>query len=400
MAINYDLDKLWFGTNRVQPLVRPKIRRAEERVKGCAAVVVGGFVFLFAGVTVQMSERIPALHFMFVQCSFGALAMLVVLLWTRQPLLGPPRAQFYVIVRSLVGGLSMCLFFLALQWLPLAHAVSLFAANTAIAYLNNWIVLEEPLRVAHVFSIILGLLGTVFIVRPGLMFEPRPNGAPGVAPGTVGDFGSTTETAGLIVAVLSAVTAGVQLAPLRQAELFSASRTSIAFAQSVSGALCALLASSLVPGQEIVAPKLDLKEVVSFSVVVWTGLVFEACSIYAAERAEEKYRLTMTSFQIMWAWAWQIAFFHQMSDLLVLFGSGAMLVSVCVSCLVSTQDHESSVTTDTGVEKPTPRAGFHVSSQHTTLLSNDFSSTYSSREFHSQHPPQRMLTPRTSGWSS
>jgi len=388
MALKYNLDRIGFGTNLVQPMVRPKIIRAKKRCTGFAAALLGGFVYLLSGVAVQLSERIPALQFLFIQCSFGALVMLAVLRCTNQPFFGPPKAQFYVLVRSLLGGLSMCLFFLALQWLPLAHAVSLFAANTAIAYLNNWVVLEEPLRLAHVFSIILGLLGTMFMLRSGsTLVEPGPYGVI-LALADLGNLGSTTTIPGLTVAMLSALTAGLQLAPQRQAELFNASRTSIAFAQFVSGALCALLVASLVPDQEFVTPALDLKEVILVLVAVCAGLVFEVCSIYSAERVEEQYRSTLTSFQIVWAWAWQIAFFHDMSDMLMLLGSAVMFISVGVSCFAVTQDIDSSVVFYKDIEHGpiSPRPEFHLSSQHTTLHSNELSSTYSSREFHPHRP--------------
>ncbi len=78
-------------------------------------------------------------------------------------------------LRSSLMVLAIVLFFASVQNAPLAEAVVLFTTNALFVVLLGFFVLKEQRTLRSVFSVALGFIGVIFIIRPSASNMPDPN---------------------------------------------------------------------------------------------------------------------------------------------------------------------------------------------------------------------------------
>ena len=114
-----------------------------------------------------LTDHFDPLQVVFFRNAFGLVAILPWLLREGLPALHTERLHLHVI-RALVGVAAMLLWFNTLALMPLAEATALsftapiFTSILAVAFLG------EIMRSHRVWAIILGFLGALLIVRPGV----------------------------------------------------------------------------------------------------------------------------------------------------------------------------------------------------------------------------------------
>ncbi|MBL8670326.1 MAG: DMT family transporter [Alphaproteobacteria bacterium] len=114
-----------------------------------------------------LSGEMDPLEIAFLRSVFGVVALAPLLLrvgWrgfavTRPLALG---------IRGTLSGLSMMLWFSGLALVPIAEATALSFTNTIFATLGAVIVLGEPMRARRWTAVVVGMIGVLVVLRPGI----------------------------------------------------------------------------------------------------------------------------------------------------------------------------------------------------------------------------------------
>lgn len=109
-----------------------------------------------------------------------------------------------LIFRGIVGAAAMDCFYISVQRLLLAEAISLLFINPAITAVLAWVFLKERLQWLGVVGCVVSLLGMLFVVRPPFLFSPEQSGE-----------WTRRRMIGIIAGVASAVLAGFAYLTIR-----------------------------------------------------------------------------------------------------------------------------------------------------------------------------------------
>lgn len=138
---------------------------------------VGGALWLAAscvfftsmnGIIRYLSEELPSAEIVFFRNFFGLIAMLP---WIVHFGLGAMRTRRIkeLMSRSVIGFLSMILWFWSLAYLPLDHAVALSFTSPLFATVAAVFILKEPIRLRRMVALGIGFCGMLVILRPGMV---------------------------------------------------------------------------------------------------------------------------------------------------------------------------------------------------------------------------------------
>ena len=146
----------------------PVERRAPENGKALFFMALG--MFIFSAVDVQAKFLTDTLHPIQItwtrQLGLLAAACALLALHGRRLLVtGHPVLQ---VTRGAVAAASATLFIVAIQYVPLADAVAVSFVAPFIVTVLGALVLREPVGLRRWAAVILGFIGTLIVIRPGL----------------------------------------------------------------------------------------------------------------------------------------------------------------------------------------------------------------------------------------
>jgi len=146
---------------------RPGPRRSESGL-GIAYMAAG--MFLFAAVDTQGKFLTETLHPIQIVWSrqLGLLIGVLVLLAVRGASILRTKRPGLQIVRGGLAASSATLFIAAVSFVPLADAVAVSFVAPFIVTVLGALVLREPVGLRRWSAVIIGFLGTVIVIRPGL----------------------------------------------------------------------------------------------------------------------------------------------------------------------------------------------------------------------------------------
>ncbi len=98
---------------------------------------------------------------------FGLIAVVPLLLRSGPGILVTQQPKIYV-ARVAVGIVAMMSWFYALSKVPIPNATALSFSSTIFATLAAWFFLKETMRIRRWLAIIVGLLGVLVVLQPGL----------------------------------------------------------------------------------------------------------------------------------------------------------------------------------------------------------------------------------------
>jgi len=123
----------------------------------------------FVGVTVcvrYVGTRIPAPEAAFIRYVAGTLFLLPVLLQiVRGQLL--VHAWYTLLVRGVIHGAGVCLWFFAMARTPIAEVTALSYLTPILMTIGAAVFFGEKLYTRRIMAIVFGLLGVFIILRPG-----------------------------------------------------------------------------------------------------------------------------------------------------------------------------------------------------------------------------------------
>ena len=98
---------------------------------------------------------------------FGLVVLIPLLLKNGLSSLSTKQPAMYVL-RIAIGLCAMLSWFYALSKVPVANATALSFSSTIFATLSAWLFLREPMRLRRWAAIIVGLIGVLVVLRPGM----------------------------------------------------------------------------------------------------------------------------------------------------------------------------------------------------------------------------------------
>ncbi|MCK4671577.1 MAG: DMT family transporter, partial [Candidatus Aegiribacteria sp.] len=111
---------------------------------------------------------------LFARASISAIITLLILVIRRIPL--KPGSPRMLGARSIFGIAGMLTYFMAVESMPLAEAVTINRLSPFFVLIFTWWFLKERLRKAQIVALLLGFAGVTVILRPGIIPFTLPAG--------------------------------------------------------------------------------------------------------------------------------------------------------------------------------------------------------------------------------
>ncbi len=266
---------------------------------GIGWMVLTGILFVFVTCIVRyLGSDMPAIEAAFLRYSIGLLMISPVLLKLfRAPPTG--RTMKLYVVRGLVHGIAVMLWFYAMARIPIAQVTAIGYLAPIFVTIGAAFFLGEGLHLRRIFGVVAGLVGALIIVRPG--FETVNTG---------------------------------QLAQLSAAPLFAASfimakkLTDQAEPMVIVGMLSVFCTLVLLPGAILQWRTPTMEEVFWLTMTA----LFATLGHYTLTRAFKAAPLTVTQpfsfLQLLWATIFGIILFDEMLDMYVVMGGAVIIAAV------------------------------------------------------------------------
>lgn len=134
---------------------------------GMVWMVLSGLCFVGVTVSVRyVGTRIPAPEAAFIRYVAGTFLLLPILLQiVRGQLM--VRAWYTLLIRGIVHGVGVCLWFFAMARIPIAEVTALSYITPILMTIGAAIFFGEKLYTRRIMAIVFGLLGVFIILRPG-----------------------------------------------------------------------------------------------------------------------------------------------------------------------------------------------------------------------------------------
>lgn len=138
-------------------------------VKGMGWMLVTTVLFVgVTGIVRHLGSDMSAPQAAFIRYAFGILLMLPFLLRLKMREVITPRLGWHAL-RGLVHGIGVMLWFFAMARIPIAEVTALGYTTPIFVTVGAAIFLGERFRIRRMIAVLLGVIGTLVIVRPGFV---------------------------------------------------------------------------------------------------------------------------------------------------------------------------------------------------------------------------------------
>ena len=114
-----------------------------------------------------LSSRYPLAQIVVIRALFCILVISIVGKGAKKVLLLPRRTVILFAIRGMCLVIAMYFFFVALASLPLSTVVSIFFLSPLLITFLSSIVLKEKIGIHRITSVIVALIGVMFVMKPG-----------------------------------------------------------------------------------------------------------------------------------------------------------------------------------------------------------------------------------------
>lgn len=141
---------------------------ADDRTRAIAWMVLTGVLFaMVTGIVRYLGSDLPAVEAAFIRYAFGVVFMAPMLVRALRENPVPRRMPLYVL-RGVVHGAGVMLWFYAMARIPIAEVTAIGFTAPIFTTIGAALFLGERLRARRIGAVVIGLLGTLVILRPGL----------------------------------------------------------------------------------------------------------------------------------------------------------------------------------------------------------------------------------------
>ena len=150
---------------RPQPLPRPAMT---PQAKAIGWIVATGLLFVaVTGIVRHLGSDLPTVQAAFLRYAIGLGLMLPFLYRTLRISPIPYRLDLYVL-RGVVHAGGVVLWFFAMARIPVTEVIAIGFTAPLFATIGAAVFLGEKLRARRIGAVVIGFLGTVIILRPGI----------------------------------------------------------------------------------------------------------------------------------------------------------------------------------------------------------------------------------------
>jgi len=143
-----------------------------NRNKGILLMILSSLFFALMAAAVKLSGDFPTMQKVFFRNVVGMVVSAIMILRSGERFAGNNKS--YLLLRSMLGLIGVFLYFYAIDRLPLANAVILNQMNPFFVMLLAAFFLKEKIKKPQIGALMIALIGILFIVRPGFIFDPLP----------------------------------------------------------------------------------------------------------------------------------------------------------------------------------------------------------------------------------
>ncbi|GAV72174.1 EamA domain-containing protein [Cephalotus follicularis] len=138
-----------------------------SRYSGLLCMSISSTIYFFMEVVSDAfsAQSIPLFEIAFSRCT---MILILSFIWLRrggQPIFGSPHARSLLVLRAIMGYLSLSSFIYCIQKLPLSQAILLSFTTPIMASISARITLHEKLKIAEIGGLACSLFGVLFIFR-------------------------------------------------------------------------------------------------------------------------------------------------------------------------------------------------------------------------------------------
>ncbi len=139
---------------------------------GIASIAAAAAIFSIAALCVKLlHSRIPVLQITLVRSTISwLLSLTIARSQDISPIFGSRANLFKLFCRGLFGASAMTAYYVSLQALPLADAVTLFFLNPPLTAVLAWLIRGEPLSITGALGCLASFLGVVLLAHPPFLF--------------------------------------------------------------------------------------------------------------------------------------------------------------------------------------------------------------------------------------
>ena len=140
----------------------------DDRARAIAWMLVTGVLFaMVTGIVRYLGSDLPAVEAAFIRYAFGVVFMAPMLFRALSESAVPRRMPLYVL-RGAVHGAGVMLWFYAMARIPIAEVTAIGFTAPIFTTIGAALFLGERLRARRISAVVIGLLGTLVILRPGV----------------------------------------------------------------------------------------------------------------------------------------------------------------------------------------------------------------------------------------
>lgn len=142
---------------------------AQNHLRGILWMVLAGMLFVAVTVTVRhLGSDMPAVEAAFIRYVFGLVLLTPVLLRIRWRRITAKNARLYLF-RGLVHGLAVMLWFYAMARIPIAEVTAIGYTTPIFTSIGAIVLFGERIHFRRFMAIVIGFIGTLIILRPGVV---------------------------------------------------------------------------------------------------------------------------------------------------------------------------------------------------------------------------------------
>ena len=151
-----------------QSISRPQGVRRTSNGKGVLLMGLGMFVFSIVDVSAKyLTEGLHPMQIVWTR-QLGLLAGAIVFLTLQGPGIFRTQHPFLQTLRGLMAATSAALFIFAVAYVPIADAAAITFVAPFIVTVLGALILREPVGVRRWVAVILGFVGSMIVIRPGM----------------------------------------------------------------------------------------------------------------------------------------------------------------------------------------------------------------------------------------
>lgn len=250
----------------------------------------------------------------------GVLLPAIPIVIYRQEDVFPKGKRIMLLMRSFTGTVALMLSFYAFRHMPLADASVIVFSVPVFTGIFARMFLKEPCGLFNVFSVILTLVGVIFITRPPVLFGNTVN--------SLGDNGQRPEMWGA-VAAFSATLFGANAYVLLRA--LKGIHFSVIMTNFGSFALVQCLLVSVIIGALCLPPcGIDRYLIVALAVFSFLGQILLTLALQMEQAGPVA---IARSSDIVFAFIWQVLFFNEIPNKFSIGGAILVMSSVLLTGL-------------------------------------------------------------------